>query len=284
MMKKYINSILLTFALISCAPVSLNAQKDVSEAYPFLKKDYMYEYLNVAKTIVDGNVISETRVETTYDDNNRITSIITTTNGQKTMEMVDFIYGDRTKSNVNNTYMNGEKFSTQKVTNSYVDDYYRNIGVAEIETEMKGKTEKQRNEWVYDEQERVIGMKQYLDGKLQKEEKDYVWTPNSCEYEEISYFPISSTSKVSKQFQDENYVQNVLEVHKTITNGLEGEFKVEVTYDENGNIISTKNFRNGQLIMEFKDYDWSDKKCTYTAVMYMNGAPCSTLEIERLFK
>lgn len=279
-MKKLVN--LAVMAIL--AGFSTSAQTTAEEVMPFLKGEYVYEYLREAKAMMNGSVVSETRTETTYDDNNHITKILVTTNGQPTLETTDFNYGNRTMSNVSNSYMNGQKLSTTKTSNQYADDFYRNTSIAEIETEGFGNTTKQRNEWSYDEQGRIIGMKQFQDGQLQKEQKDYVWTPNSCEYVEISYFPIASTQKVTKKFQDENYVQNILEVHEIDMNGVKMENKNEYTYDPDGNLTSMKSFSNGQLTMEWKDYKWGDKKNTHTEVMYMNGTPSMTTEVTQYYK
>ena len=111
-----------------------------------------------------------------------------------------------------------------------------------------------------------------------------MWTPNSCEYVEISYFPMASSQKVTKKFQDENYVQNILEVHEIDMNGVKMENKNECTYDSDGNLTSMKSYTNGQLTMEWKDYIWGDKKNTHKEVMYMNGTPFMTIEVTQYYK
>lgn len=270
--------------MTTVAALSVFAQNTAEDAMPFLKGEFVYETLREAKTMMNGSVVSEMCTETTYDDNNNITKILVTTNGQPTLETTDYNYGNRTMSNVSSSYMNGQKLSTKKTSNQYADDFYRNIVVAEIETEGFGHTTKQKNEWSYDEKGRVIGMKQYQDGQLQLEQKDYVWTPNSCEYLEISYFPISSTQKVTKKFQDENYVQNILEIHEIDMNGVKMENKNEYAYDSDGNLSSMKTYTNGQLTMEWKDYTWGDKKNTHTEVMYVNGSPSNITEVTQYYK
>lgn len=268
---------------LSICSFSVKAQNETDDL-PFLKSDYLYEYLHEVKTTMGGNVISETKMETTYDDNNHIMSMITTTNGAKTMEMIDYVYGDKTRSNATNMYMNGQKMMTMKTNSTFADDIYRNMTVNETETEQMGNKSKQRNEWTYDDQGRIIGMKQFLNGDLQLEQKNYEWTPNSCTYEEIQYFPMKSMQKVSKQFKDENYVQNILEIHETDMNGVKMESRSEWTYDDNGNMTSFKNFQNGQLSMEWKDFVWGDKKGSHNEIMYMNGTPTTTSEVKQYYK
>ena len=268
---------------LSLFSFSTNAE-DTTEDLPFLKSDYLYEYLHEVKTSMGGNVVSETKMETTYDDNNHIISMITTTNGAKTMEMIDYVYGDKIRSNTSNIYLNGQKMMTMKTNSTFADDIYRNMTVNESETDQMGKVSKQRNEWTYDDQGRIIGMKQFLNGELQLEQKDYEWTPNSCSYVEILYFPMKSTKNVSKQFKDDHYIQNILEVHETDMNGVKMESRSEWTYDDAGNMTSFKNYSNGQLSMEWKDFVWGDKKGSHTEIMYMNGAPTTTSEVKQYYK
>lgn len=287
-MKKYIS--LLAVCLYSAVSISAHGQNNsgynlqkAQEAMPFLKGEYVYEYLHVSKLMMNGTVASETRTETTYDENFLVTSITSFTNGQKTLEHCDYVYGDRTRVHKANTYMNGQCTSSQVHTDSFIDDFYRNMSVSEI-TPATGNSPVQRNEFIYDDQGRIVGMKQYVDGVLQSEQFNYVWTPNSCEYESITHHPFQSTDKVSKLFSDENYVQNVCEIHITTINGFQTETKTECTYDENGNITSMKSFQNGQLNMEWKDYVWGDKMNTHTIIMYMNGTPFSTTEVTQYYK
>lgn len=276
------------FIYLAAAALSISAtafaQQTKEEAMPFLKGPYAYEILREGKASMNGNPISDTRTETKYDDNNNIISIITTNNGQPMMELVDYVYGDRTLSYVTNSYMNGQKTSTIKTSNQYADDFYRNIAVSEIVMDMLGNTSNQKLEWNYDDQGRVTGMKQYADGQLQSEEKNYVWTPNSCEYEIITYAPIASTQKVSKKFQDDHYVQNVLEIREMDMNGFKTEIKNEYTYDNDGNLTSSKSYTNGDLTSEWKDYNWGDKKSSHTEIMYMNGAPYMVTEVTQYYK
>ena len=253
------------------------------ETLPFLKGEYAYEYLRESKTMMNGTVINETRTETSYDENFLITGIKTFTNAQKTLEFFDYVYGDRTRMYKANTYMNGQCISSQEFSDSFIDDFYRNMNVSEIKTTSAGVYSIQKNEYSYDEQGRIIKMKQFVDGKLKMEQLNYVWTPNSCEYESITYFPVQSTEKVSKKFIDKSYVQNVCEIHIITINGVQTETKSEYAYDESGNLTSMKNFQDGQLVMEWKDYVWGDKKNTHIEIMYMNGSPMSTTEVTQFY-
>ena len=81
----------------------------------------------------------------------------------------------------------------------------------------------------------------------------------------------------------EFYVQNVCEIHIITINGVQTETKSEYTYDESGNLTSMKNFQDGQLVMEWKDYVWGDKKNTHIEIMYMNGSPMSTTEVTQFY-
>lgn len=266
---------------MNCLPIMAQSKEEV---LPFLNGEYVYEYLRESKMSMGGNVISESRTETEYDDNNNIIRMTVYTNGDKTSETTDYKYGNRTMSNVSNSYMNGQKTSTIKTKNTYADDIYRNILVSEIEMDIMGNISNQRNEWEYDDNGRIIGMKQYQNGELSKEQKDYVWTPNSCEYVEVSYFPMQSTDKVSKKFQDDNYVQNVLETHDMDMNGMKTNSRSEFTYNDKGNIDSMKGYTNEQLTMEWKDYIWGEKKNTHKEIMYMNGSPSSISEVTQYYK
>ena len=287
-MKKCIS----TFITMLFAGIAVNAYgqeyydlQKAQEAMPFLKSEYAYEYLRVDKTIMNGMVVSESRTESSYNENFLITGIVTYMNGQKTMELYDYVYGDRTRLHKTNTYMNGQCLSTQDVSDTFVDDFYRNMNLSEITTATGGVVSSmQRIEFTYDEQGRITGMKQFVNGELQTEQFNYVWTPNSCEYESVTYFPFQSTDKVSKKFIDEHYVQNVCETHVMTMNGIQMETKNEYTYDESGNMTSMKSYQNGQLSMEWKDFVWGDKINTYTQVMYVNGAPMSTSVVTRYYK
>lgn len=42
--------------------------------------------------MMNGNVVSDFKMETAYDDNDRIVSMITTTYGQKAMESVHYTF------------------------------------------------------------------------------------------------------------------------------------------------------------------------------------------------
>ena len=279
---KFLNLFLLA-TICGNLSFTIDAQTK-EEVMPFLKGEYVYEYLRESKNKMGDNIISETISKTDYNDNGNIISMVITTNGEKTMETIDYQYGDREMSNVSNNYLNGQKISTSKTHNTYADDFYRNISVSEIESEQFGNTSNLRIEWTYDDQGRMTGMKQFLNGELLSESTDFVWTPNSCEYITYSYSPIQSVDKVSKKFQDENYVQNVLEIHNIDMNGVSMENKNECTYDNDGNLTSMKSYSNGQLTMEFKDYVWGDKKNTHEEVMYMNDKPYSISEVTQYYK
>jgi hypothetical protein len=289
-MKKYIGSLIIfVFSTIS---INVYGSDDgdgydlhkAQEAMPFLKGEYVYEYLRESKIMMNGAVISETRTETSYDKNFLITGVVTFTNGQKTLELFDYIYGDRTRMHKANTYMNSQCLSSQEYSDTFIDDFYRNMSVSEITTTSAGISSIQKNEFFYDEQGRIIGMKQFVNGNLQMEQLNYVWTPNSCEYESITYYPVQSTEKVTKRFIDEYYVQNVCEIRIITINGFQTEIKNEYTYDERGNLTSMKNFQNGQLVMEWKDYVWGEKKNTHKEITYMNGSPISTTEVSQYYK
>lgn len=254
------------------------------EAMPFLKSDYAYEYLRVQKNMMGDKVVGEIRTETTYNDDSLITSVITTFNGQKSLELVDYIYGDKTRSHKANTYMNGQLFSSETFSDVFGDDFYRNMTLSECTRTQMGNTSNIRIEWAYDDAGRIISMKQYQDGKLQLEQKDYIWTPNSCEYIAVTYFPITSTDKVNKTFKDSEYVQNILETHDIEMNGVKTNTRSEFAYDDKGNIISMKSYSNGQPLMEWKDYIWSDKKNTHKEITYMNGNMISESCVEQFYK
>lgn len=277
-------SIKLFFALSVFGIMNAYGQQKAESVLPFLKGNYVYEYLHESKMLVNGNVINESRTETKYNDKNNIISIKNYQGGQLMLEQVNYLYGNKVCSYETMTYMGGQKTASSKVKNVYVDDIYRNISVSEIENTVNGNTTNQRNEWTYDEQGRMIGMKQYLNGELSKEQLNYVWTPNTCEYEEISYLPMKSTTSVRKEFQDKDYVQNTLELRITDMNGMKSEVKNEYTYNEKGNISSMKSYINEHLTVEWKDYVWGDKQITHTEVMYVNDMPMSTSTVTQYYK
>lgn len=72
----------MVLACLTISNPSVIAQNTKEEAMPFLKGDYVYEYLRESKTTMGGNVVSENQTETTYNTENNVTSVITTTNGQ----------------------------------------------------------------------------------------------------------------------------------------------------------------------------------------------------------
>ena len=274
----------LSLILIAFVAITSKAQTEISDSLPFLKSKYLYEYLHESKTMMNGNVVSETTMETTYDDNDRIVSMITKTNGQKTMESIDYKYGDKTRSYTVNMYMNGDLTQSSNYNDTFADDIYRNMLVSEMTNNVGDNKGVRRYEWTYDDNGRIIGMKHYLNDVLQSEQRDYVWTPNSCEYVEETFLPFPSVQHVLKQFKDDNYVQNVLEVHKMDMNGMQSELRSEFEYDDDGNIISMKSYNNGQLMSEWKDYTWGNKKSTHTEIMYMNGTPMSITEVIQYYK
>ena len=286
-MKKFIS--LFIIYLFSTASINLYAQANYNlqkaqQAMPFLKGEYAYEYLRESKTIMNGTVVSVSRTETSYNDNFLITSIVSYMNGQKNLELYDYVYGDRTRTHKTRTYMNGQCLNSQEVSDHFADEFYRNISNSETKTTIAGNSSIQKTEYTYDEQGRMTGMKVFENGKLQKEQFNYVWTPNSCEYESKTYTPFQSTEKVSKKFIDEYYVQNVCEIHIITTNGFNIESKNEFTYDEKGNLTSMKSFQNGQLSMEWKDYVWEEKKCTHKEITYINGSPTTLIEVTQYYK
>ena len=283
-MRNYIKLIAVAiFSIIAFAANAYDIEK-AKEAMPFLKSDYAYEYLRVQKKMMGDKVVGENRTVTTYNDNYLITSVITTDNGQKSIELVDYVYGDQTRSHKANTYMNGQLFTSENFSDVCGDDFYRNMTVSESTKTQLGNSSNIRVEWTYDDADRIIGMKQYQDGKLQLEQKDYTWTPNSCEYVTVTYFPIASTDKVKKTFRDTEYVQNILETHDIDMNGLKTSLRSEFAYDDNGNLISMRNYNNDQLLMEWKDYIWGDKKSTHKEIMYMNGNIISESLVEQFYK
>lgn len=283
-MKKYLHLLFVAlFATMSLGSKAYDLTK-AQEAIPFLKSVYAYESLRESKMVVGGNVINETRTETTYNNDNLVTSVITLQNGQKSIELSDYVYGDKNRTHNAITYVNGQPYTKSSYNDTFGDDFYRNITVSDVITETMGNQSKERIEWAYDENGRIIGMKHYVNEQLVKEQKNYTWTPNSCEYEEITYSPIPSTDKVTKKYADDNYVQNVLEIHSIDMNGAKTESKNECSYDKDGNITSLKSYQNGQLTMEWKDYVWGDKKNTHTEIMYMNGNPMSVTEVTQYYK
>lgn len=275
---------MFSLLMIAIMAISSKAQTEVSDSLPFLKSKYLYEYLHESKTMMNGNVVSETTMETEYDDDNKIVSMITKTNGQKSMESVDYKYGDKTRSYTVNMYMNGNLTQSTNYNDTFADDIYRNMLVSEMKNDIGDDNGIRRFEWTYDDKGRIIGMKHFLNGVLQSEQREYVWTPNSCEYVEETFLPFPSMQHVSKQFKDDNYVQNILEIHKMDMNGMQSESRNEYQYDDDGNIISSKSYSNGELFTEWKDYSWGDKKSTHTEIMYMNGTPMSTTEVTQYFK
>ena len=284
MKTNFLGPLLMAICLDTVTSLNFNAYAADGDELPFLKSDYLYEYLNESKIMMGGNVVSESKTEITYDDDNHIISMVSYMNGQKLMEMIDYTYSDRKRTHIANNYSHGEIMMSSKVTDTFADDIYRNMLVSERETEMAGNKSVTRYEWIYDDQGRIIGMKEFLDGQLQMEQKEYVWTPNSCEYIEERLLPFPSVTKVTKQFQDEHYVQNVLEIHASDRNGVKTEFRTECQYDDNGNLISLKSYLNGQLSSEWKDYNWGDKKSSHTVISYMNGNPTSTSEVVQYYK
>lgn len=278
--KKCISALLLT----ALGAFTGAAQKEVPDSLPFLKSKYLHEYLHESKMMMNGNVVSETITETTYDDDNRISNMTTKTNGQKVLEQIDFKYGDKTRSHTVNNYLNGNLTTSSLYNDTFADAIYRNMLVSESKNKLADDNSLQRMEWTYDDKGRIIGMKHYLNGVLQSEQRDYVWTPNSCEYVEETFLPFPSIQHVSKKFKDDYYVQNILEIHKIDMNGMQSELRNEFEYDEDGNIISMKSYTNDMLTSEWKDYNWGDKKSTHTEIMYMNGSPMSTTEVTQLFK
>lgn len=283
-MERLLKSIIVVFLfLIGLSTYAFDLEK-AKEAMPFLNSDYAFQYLRIQKNLMNGQPIGETRTETKYTDDGLISSIVTTTNGEKTLELIDYEYGDRTRNYKSNTYLNGQLFSNSTFHDTFGDDFYRNMTTSDNITNQMGKPGKVHMEFTYDEEGRIVGMKQYQDDKLQIEQKDYCWTPNSCEYLSITYFPIPSNDHVKKSFQDTNYVQNILEIHEIEMNGTKTDSKSEFTYDDKGNMTSMKNFSNGQLLTEWKDYIWGDKKSSHKEIMYLNGNVISESLVEEFYK
>ena len=275
--------VLSLFSTIGVTTFAYDFEK-AKEAMPFLNSDYAFEYLRVQKIMMGDKVIGESRTETTYNDQYLIASIVGTMNGQKTLELVDYEYGDRSRTHTANTYVNGQLYSSALFVDTFGDDYYRNMTISEIYKTQSGIKSKERIEWTYDNDGRITSMKHYQDDKLAIEQKDYIWTPNSCEYTEISYFPTASTSKVKKTFRDSDYVQNILEIHEIEMNGVKTDTRGEFDYDDKGNLISMKSYNNGQLLTEWSNYSWGNKQNTHKETMYMNGTIISESIVEQYYK
>lgn len=275
---------ILAFLFIAFAAITSCAQTETPDSLPFLKSKYLHEYLHEAKMMMNGNVVSETITETTYDEKDRISSMTIKTNGQKIMEFIDYNYGDKTRNYTVNNFLNGNLSASTIHNDTFADDIYRNMLTSESKNKLADDNSVQLMEWTYDDNGRIIGMKQYLNGVLQSEQRDYVWTTNSCEYVEETFLPFPSISHVSKQFKDNYYVQNILEIHKIDRNGMQSESRNETKYDDDGNIISFKSFDNGELSFEWKDYVWGDNKSTHTEIMYINGNPMSVTEVTQYYK
>ena len=83
-----------------------------------------------------------------------------------------------------------------EMSDSFIDDFYRNMSVNEITTTTAGISSVQKNEFTYDENGNIISMKTFQNGQLSMEWKDYVWGDKKNTHVEIMYMngsPMSTT-------------------------------------------------------------------------------------------
>lgn len=246
--------------------------------------DYVHPYLHEEKATMNGMVVTQSKTETQYDDKMRPIHQVVTLNGMKQMEISDYVYDGKTTSYIVTYYLNGAENNKEKFTNTYMDDDQLYPVKMVMEAVGPEPRDVRISEHTYNDEGLITHSVTTKNGVLEIENKNYVYTPNSCDYEFYTTIPAPANGKGHMEFKDgKKYLR---EVEETVMDYPTGPMKTrsEHRFDENGMLAGSKVYTNGELSFEFKDYVWGDKKCNYTQVTYANGQPLMVTEISEYYK
>ena len=238
-----------------------------------IASDDNYDWIQTTLSITyaEDGTTEQSRVETTYDVEGRQIGYKQYSNGELIMELRDYQYNGRTATYWYDYYSSGSLQWTLKNQSTYSERNWiqTTLGITYAED---GITEQSRIETSYDTEGRQIGYKQYSSGELIMEFRDYQYNGRTATYwyDYYSGGSLQWTLKNKTTYSEKNWIQTTLGITYA-EDGTTEQSRIETNYDTEGRQISYKQYSNGELIMELRDYQYNGRTATYWYDYYSGG-------------
>jgi hypothetical protein len=147
-----------------------------------------------------------------------------------------------------------------------------------------GVTEQSRTEISYDTEGRQIGYKQYSNGVLSLQYRDYQYNGRIATFWGDYYLEgsLNSSFKYQTTYSERNWIQTTQSIIYA-ANGVTEQSRTEISYDTEGRQIGYKQYSNGVLLLQYRDYQYNGRIATFWCDYYLEGSVNSSFKCQTTY-
>ena len=243
-----------------------------------------YDWIQMTQFIqYAANGVTETfRYEYNYDAAGREMGYNYYYNGMLSNKTRDYQYNGRTVIYWLDNYSGGNLQSSNKVQKTYCDKNWIQTTLS-IQYAANGVTETYRVETDYDNDGRETGYRQYQNGVLLIQYRNYQYNGRTLtHWMDVYSGGNTSSSKFQRTYCDKNWIQTTISIQYA-ANGVTEAFRVETDYDNDGRETGYRQYQNGTLSVQYRNYQYNGRTLTHWMDVY-SGGNTSSSKIQRVYK
>ena len=254
----------------------------VASAFANQNYDWIQPTLQI-RYATDG-VTEQLRAEYTYDSEGKRTGYKNYVNGALTIQYRDIQYNGRTATYWSDIYSNGNLQSSNKCKTTYYDTNWIQTTLY-IQYATDGVTEQIRQEYTYDSEGKQTGYKNYSNGVLTNQYRDYQYNGRTLTYWSDTYSNgnLQSSNKWKATYGDKNWIRRTLQIQYA-TDGVTEQVRQEYTYDSEGREIGFKHYNNGVLASQYRDIQYNGRTATFWDDTYSGGNVYLSNKWKRIYR
>jgi len=239
----------------------------------------MTQYITYA---ADG-VTETSRSETDLDHEGRITDNKVYSDGTLFVHYRDYQYTELTLTVWMDTYSGGNLSSSTKYQYTYLDKN-RMQTTQSISYAEDGVTETGLTETDYDNDGRETGYRSYSNGTLSQQRRDYQYNGRTVTYWNDNYSGgnLSSSRKHQQTYSDKNWVQQTQSIAYA-ADGVTESSRIETDYDNDGRETGYRQYSNGTLLTQRRDYQYDGRTIICWIDSYSGGNVTSSSKYLRTY-
>ena len=245
-----------------------------------------FDWMHITQQIsyAEDGVTETSRTEDDYDNEGRVTGYRFYSNGVLLHQTRDYQYNGRTITFWLDYYSNGNVTSSSKLQRTNRDNNWIQI-TQTISYAADGVTETIRQEFDYDNDGRETGYRQYRDGALRTQHRDYEYDGRTVTFWSDSYSGgnVTSSVKMQRTYFDKNWVQMTQEITYA-ADGVTETQRIETDFDNDGRETGYRIYSNGVLSSQYRDYQYNGRTVTFWNDTYSGGTLQSSRTVQRVYK
>jgi len=258
-MKKMIFTMAVTAAMI----FSQVANTFANQTFDWIQMTQWIQY-------AEDDVTETFSWEADFDDDGRIIGARIYLDGTLSSQSRDYQYTELTLTFWTDFYLKGNLSSSTKFQNTYLDKNQKQT-TQNITYAADGVTEAGRTETDYDNDGRETGYRLYSNGTLSHQRSDYQYDGRTITYWQDFYSGgnLFSSHKFQITYSDKNWVQQTRQIQSL--DGVTETFRIETDYDNDGRETGYRQYSNGTLSTQYRDYQYDGRTIICWMDSYSGG-------------